>query len=107
MAIINHRANNTPSGTTQAINTLKTEVLAGRLGNGDERKRLLGTYFNAVQGAINGTTQASTVSKSYTVKSGDTLSGIASRLGTTVANLQSKNSIKDVNKIYVGQVLKY
>lgn len=107
MAIVNHRANNTPKGTEQAIATLKAEVLAGRLRNGDERKRLLGTYFSAVQAAINGTTQASTTSKSYTVKSGDTLSGIASRLGTTVANLQSKNGIKDVNKIYVGQVLKY
>lgn len=43
---------------------------------------------------------------SYTVKSGDTLSGIAAKYGTTVAALQSLNGIKDVNKIYVGQVLK-
>jgi len=42
----------------------------------------------------------------YTVKSGDTLSGIATRFGTTVSKLQSLNGIKDANKIFVGQVLK-
>ena len=39
----------------------------------------------------------------YTVKSGDTLSGIAKKYGTTVAKLQNLNGIKDANKIYVGQ----
>lgn len=42
----------------------------------------------------------------YTVKSGDTLSKIAKKFGTTVAKLQSMNGIKDVNKIYVGQKIK-
>ncbi len=42
----------------------------------------------------------------YTVKSGDTLSKIAKKYGTTVARLQSVNGIKDVNKIYVGQKIK-
>jgi len=45
-------------------------------------------------------------SKTYTVKSGDTLSGIAAKNGTTVAVLQSLNSIKNVNLIHIGQVLK-
>ena len=39
-------------------------------------------------------------------KSGDTLSGIASKFGTTVDNLVRKNSIKNKNLIYAGQVLK-
>ena len=43
----------------------------------------------------------------YTIKSGDTLSGIAKRLHTTVKNLQSKNNIKDADKIKPGMVLKY
>ncbi len=47
---------------------------------------------------------ASTVVK-YTVKSGDTLSAIAKKYGTTVAQLQKWNNIKDPNKISVGQVL--
>ncbi|KAH0795471.1 LysM peptidoglycan-binding domain-containing protein [Histomonas meleagridis] len=42
----------------------------------------------------------------YTVKSGDTLSGIAKKFGVTVSQLCSWNGIKDANKIYVGQVLK-
>lgn len=42
----------------------------------------------------------------YTVKKGDTLSGIAAKYNTTVAKLMSINSIiKDPDKIYVGQVL--
>ena len=41
----------------------------------------------------------------YTVKSGDTLSGIAVKFGVTVAQLQSWNNISDPNKIQVGQVL--
>lgn len=42
----------------------------------------------------------------YIVKQGDTLSGIASKYGTTVKSLQSKNNIKNPDKIYAGQVLK-
>lgn len=42
----------------------------------------------------------------YTVKKGDTLSGIAARLGTTVAKLAKDNGIKNPNLIYPGQVLK-
>lgn len=41
----------------------------------------------------------------YTVKKGDTLSGIAQKYKTTVKALQSLNNIKDANKIYIGQKL--
>ncbi|MCO6452449.1 MAG: LysM peptidoglycan-binding domain-containing protein [Caldilineales bacterium] len=41
----------------------------------------------------------------YVVKKGDTLSGIAAKTGTTVAGLKKVNGIKNVNKIYVGQIL--
>lgn len=44
--------------------------------------------------------------KTYTVKKGDTLSAIAKAAGTTVKALQELNSIKDANKISVGQVIK-
>ena len=50
--------------------------------------------------------QAST-QRTYTVRYGDNLSVIASRLGTTVGHLQSTNGIKIVNLIYPGQVLRY
>ena len=42
----------------------------------------------------------------YTVKSGDTLSAIASRYGMTVNALVMLNGIKDANLIYPGQVLR-
>lgn len=48
----------------------------------------------------------STAKKSYTVKSGDTLSGIASKYGTTVSKLVELNGIKNANLIYAGQVIK-
>ncbi len=41
----------------------------------------------------------------YTVKKGDTLSAIAKKYKTTVADLVKRNKIKDANKIYVGQKL--
>ena len=44
--------------------------------------------------------------KTYTVVRGDTLSEIAQRYGTTVSYLAKLNNIKNVNLIYVGQVLK-
>lgn len=42
----------------------------------------------------------------YTVKAGDNLSKIASRLGTSVDDLVKYNNISDANKIYVGQSLR-
>ena len=42
----------------------------------------------------------------YTVKTGDTLSGIAARYKTTVAKLVKANSIKNPDLIYAGQKIK-
>lgn len=46
---------------------------------------------------------SSTKNTVYTVKSGDTLSEIATKYKTTVAKLQKLNNIKNANRIYVGQ----
>ncbi|MFT8902204.1 LysM peptidoglycan-binding domain-containing protein, partial [Liquorilactobacillus nagelii] len=51
-------------------------------------------------------TSTSTSTGTYTVKSGDTLSSIATGHSTTVSSLVSLNSISNPNVIYVGQVLK-
>lgn len=44
-------------------------------------------------------------SMSYTVRSGDTLTGIARRFGVTAAALQSANGISNPNLLSIGQVL--
>lgn len=43
--------------------------------------------------------------KHYTIKKGDTLSEVALTFGTTVDLICSQNSIKNPNRIYVGQVI--
>ena len=50
--------------------------------------------------------QSTAKPKTYKVKSGDTLSGIAQKFGTTTKALQNLNGITNANKIYAGQVLK-
>ncbi|MEE6665540.1 LysM peptidoglycan-binding domain-containing protein [Limosilactobacillus fermentum] len=45
--------------------------------------------------------------RAYTVRAGDTLSGIASRLGTSWTSLKAKNGISNANLIYPGQKLYY
>ncbi|GGB56924.1 hypothetical protein GCM10011409_38130 [Lentibacillus populi] len=42
----------------------------------------------------------------YTIKSGDTLSGIAAKHGTTTSKLADLNNISNPNKIYAGQKIK-
>jgi LysM repeat protein len=43
----------------------------------------------------------------YTVGSGDTLAGIATKLGVSVEHLMSQNGISDPDLIYSGQTLLY
>lgn len=92
------------------VATLVDEVKAGKYGNGDVRKAVLGSRYEEVQKAINKPSVSkptkSTEPSTYTVKSGDTLSGIAKKYHTTVKALQKLNNIKSANKIYAGQVLK-
>jgi LysM repeat protein len=52
-------------------------------------------------------TSTTKTSGSYKIKSGDTMSAIAKRRGTTVAEIMKANpSIKDKNKIFAGKSLK-
>lgn len=51
--------------------------------------------------------QYGAIARTYTVQSGDNLSSIASRLGTTVQSLVSMNGISNPNLIYAGQALNY
>ena len=139
------------------LHVLVGNVLAGMYGNGDERKRALGTRYDEVQAEINrragldkksvdqiadeviagkwgdGQTRREKLSaagydpeavqakvndklgvkpaerRCYVVKSGDTLSGIAKKVGwgSNWAGLANKNGIKNPNVIYAGQKIYY
>lgn len=54
---------------------------------------------------ISGQTAAAT--RTYIVRRGDTLSGIAGRLGVSVSHLVQTNRIPNPNRIYIGQRLVY
>ncbi len=54
---------------------------------------------------ISGQTAAAT--RTYTIRRGDTLSGIAGRLGVSVGTLATLNHISNPNLIFVGQRLSY
>lgn len=53
-----------------------------------------------------GSTGSGTLTQTYTVQSGDTLSGIAQKFGTTTASLVQINNISNPNLIYPGQVIR-
>lgn len=89
----------------KSVTEVAKDVINGKYGNGDERKKKLeaeGYDYDEVQAKVNQLLGAN-VAKIYTVKSGDTLSGIASKYKTTVAKLVKDNNIKNANLIYVGQ----
>ena len=82
-------------------------VIKGQFGNGAMRKARLGNRYNAVQNEVNKLLGASKSQGAYyIVKSGDTLSGIATKYKTTVSDLVKLNGIKNPNLIYVNQKLR-
>lgn len=86
-----------------STDTLVAEVMQGKYGNGEIRKTVLGGRYKAVQDKINGRGSGAVY---YTVQSGDTLSGIAAKYGTTYQKLAQMNGIANPNKIYAGQKLR-
>ena len=69
-----------------------------------------GQYHYVAMGVMGGQefgTRNTQVNRSYIVQSGDTLSGIARKLGVSTSYLASKNGISNYNLIYAGQVLSY
>lgn len=95
----------TPSKT---VDELAQEVLEGKWGNGADRKNRLtaaGYDYSAVQAKVNALVKKQEATPVYyTVKSGDTLSAIAKKYGTTVSAIQKLNPtlIKNVNLILTG-----
>jgi len=57
-------------------------------------------------GSTSGSSGSASGGQTYTVRSGDTLSSIAAKYGTTYQALASYNGIADPNRISVGQVIR-
>lgn len=91
--------------STASVSTLVNEVKADKYGSGDRRKVILGSRYQEVQDQINKEEKSSSNTITYTVKSGDTLSEIAAKYGTTYQAIASQNGISNPNKIQVGQKL--
>lgn len=83
----------------------ETGKVDGIKGNVDCSKLMATTTKTATTTTKTATTTKKTA-KTYTIKAGDTLSAIAKKNNTTVDKLAKLNGIKDVNKIYAGQVIK-
>lgn len=107
------------SGTTQPVKPtqpvkksneeIANEVINGAWGNGEDRKKRLtdaGYNYTVVQAIVNKKMAARNQSVYYVVKSGDTLSAIASKYGTTYQQLAKINGIANPNKIYPGQKIR-
>ena len=95
--MINHIA-------SASANTLAEETKNGKYGNGETRKIVLGSRYTEVQNIINGNNNSNN-SSTYTVVSGDTLSGIGSKLGVDWKSIASANGIGSPYTIYPGQKL--
>lgn len=106
IAIVNEREKKVTANESHG--TLANQVQKGIYGVSPDRPRLLGTYTNEVQDRVNADAyKGMQVTRTYTVRSGENLSSIASRLGTTVQSLVSMNGISNPNFIYAGQALNY
>lgn len=86
-----------------SADTLVAEVKVGKYGNVPIRSDVLGPRFKEVQDKINNGGGSS--QKVYIVKSGDTLSSIAAKFGTTYQKIARDNNISNPNLIYPGQKL--
>ena len=95
--------------TKKTIDEIAREVINGKWGNGADRKARLtsaGYNYQEVQNRVNQLVGSKPKVEYYTVKSGDTLSAIAKKYGTSINNIVKLNNIKNPNLIYPNQKLR-
>lgn len=100
--------------TTTDLNALASSVIRGDYGNGQERKSRLGSNYDAVMAIVNQRLAGQTVTaptvitttRTYVVRSGDTMSAIAARTGLMPVTAWSVPS-GNLNVIYPGQTVVY
>ena len=97
---------------TTDLNAMATAVIRGDYGNGADRRARLGDNYQAVMNIVNSRLSSSaysgptTVTRTYVVRSGDTVSDIAERTGLKPASAWRVPS-GNINRIYVGQTITY
>ena len=99
----------TPQPVRLSNEEIARKVKAGEYGNYPERKERLeaeGYDYETIQKIVNQSYISNPTYQTYTVKSGDTLSGIAAKYGTTYQEIAKDNGIDNPSIIYPGQVLK-
>ena len=104
-AIVNKKVSATSKKSNEEI---AQEVIAGKWGNGTDRMNRLKTAgydATAIQSIVNSKMKKSTAIY-HTIKTGETLSGIALKYGTTYQQLAKINNISNPNVIYVGQKIR-
>lgn len=107
-AAVNGEAKPTPAPTPskKSNEQIADEVIAGKWGNGEERKQRLtaaGYNYDAIQAIVNSKMGGNVVY--YSVRRGDNLSSIAAKYGTTWQKIAADNNIKNADLIYPSQVL--
>ena len=96
----------TPSKPAEkSVNELAKEVIQGKYGNGEDRKKALGDRYDEVQARVNEILGVNN-KVYYTVQKNDNLTKIAKKYGTTVNQLVAWNNISNPNLIYAGQRLR-
>lgn len=91
--------------STKSVDELAQEVIQGKYGNGDARKKALGSRYDEVQARVNEILGVNNAVY-YTVQKNDNLTKIAKKYGTTVNQLVAWNNIANPNLIYAGQKLR-
>lgn len=98
-----------PATPAKSNEEIADEVIAGKWGNGSDRKVTLnaaGYNYDEIQKIVNAKLKPKTTKVYYTIKKGDNLTKIAKQYGTTVNKLKVLNGIKNANLIYAGQKIR-
>lgn len=106
---LNHLSDAPTPAPTKSTDELAHEVIQGLWGNGQERAdrlRAAGYDYDAVQKRVNEILYGNDEPVYYTIKKGDTLSGIAVKFNTTVVRLCQLNNITNPDLIYAGNTIR-
>ena len=100
-----------PKPSKKSNEEIANEVIAGKWGNGQDRKNRLtaaGYDYRAVQDIVNRKLGGggSTDHTYYKIQPGDTLSGISAKYGTSINQLCAWNGIANPDRIYAGVTIR-